>query len=44
MSTSRSTLGFEPVTLTTEERELMLEVRRFARAKPFEPSAASPTQ
>ena len=44
MSTSRSTLGFEPVTLTAEERELMLEVRRFARAKPFEPSAASPTQ
>jgi alkylation response protein AidB-like acyl-CoA dehydrogenase len=44
MSTSRPTLGFEPVTLTAEERELMLEVRRFARAKPFEPSAASPTR
>ncbi len=44
MSTSRSTLGFEPVTLTAEERELMLEVRRFARAKPFEPSAASSTR
>jgi len=39
-----STLGFEPVTLTEEERRLVLEVRRFARAKPFEPSAESPTR
>jgi alkylation response protein AidB-like acyl-CoA dehydrogenase len=39
-----STLGFEPVALTEEERRLVLEVRRFARAKPFEPSAESPTR
>jgi alkylation response protein AidB-like acyl-CoA dehydrogenase len=39
-----STLGFEPVTLTEDERRLVLEVRRFARAKPFEPSAESPTR
>jgi alkylation response protein AidB-like acyl-CoA dehydrogenase len=39
-----SALDFEPVTLTEQERGLMLEVRRFARAKPFEPSAQSPTR
>ena len=39
-----STLGFEPVALTEEERRLVLEVRRYARAKPFEPSAESPTR
>ena len=44
MINSGSTLDFEPVTLTEEERQLMLEVRQFARAKPFEPSAQSPTR
>jgi alkylation response protein AidB-like acyl-CoA dehydrogenase len=44
MSYAGSALDFEPVTLTEEERLLMLEVRRFARAKPFEPSAESPTR
>src|SRR5712672_172945 len=44
MINSGSTLDFEPVTLTEEERRLMLEVRQFARAKPFEPSAQSPTR
>lgn len=44
MSHPGSALDFEPVTLTEEERRLMLEVRRFARAKPFEPSAESPTR
>jgi alkylation response protein AidB-like acyl-CoA dehydrogenase len=44
MSHPGSALDFEPVTLTEEERGLMLEVRRFARAKPFEPSAESPTR
>ena len=39
-----SALDFEQVTLTEQERGLMLEVRRFARAKPFEPSAQSPTR
>ncbi len=39
-----SNLDFEPVTLTGDERQLMLDVRRFARAKPFEPSAQSPTR
>ena len=37
-------LGFEPITLTAAERQLMREVRQFARAKPFEPSAESPTR
>ena len=44
MSHPGSALDFEPVTLTEEEHGLMLEVRRFARAKPFEPSAESPTR
>ena len=44
MSDSRTALGFEPVTLTDEERQLMLEVREFARAKPFAPSPQSPTR
>ena len=44
MSHPGSALDFEPVTLTEQERRLMLEVRRFARAKPFEPSAQSPTR
>ena len=44
MSDSGSALGFEPITLTAAERELMREVRQFARAKPFEPSAQSPTR
>ena len=37
-------LGFEPITLTPAERQLMLDVRRFARQAPFEPSAQSPTR
>src|SRR6201987_5604262 len=44
MSDSVPALGFEPVTLTAQERQLLLEVREFARAKPFEPSAESPTR
>ena len=44
MSHPGSALDFEPVTLTEQERQLMLDVRRFARAKPFEPSAQSPTR
>src|SRR6201987_2893558 len=44
MSDSVPALGFEPVTLTAQERQLLLEVREFARAKPFEPSAQSPTR
>ena len=44
MSHPGSALDFEPVTVTDEERQLMLEVRRFARAKPFAPSAESPTR
>jgi alkylation response protein AidB-like acyl-CoA dehydrogenase len=44
MRDSVPALGFEPVTLTTQERQLLLEVREFARAKPFEPSAESPTR
>jgi alkylation response protein AidB-like acyl-CoA dehydrogenase len=44
MSHPGSALDFEPVILTEQERLLMLEVRRFARAKPFEPSAQSPTR
>jgi alkylation response protein AidB-like acyl-CoA dehydrogenase len=44
MSDSGPALGFEPVTLTQAERQLMLDVRRFARAAPFAPSAQSPTR
>jgi alkylation response protein AidB-like acyl-CoA dehydrogenase len=44
MSDSGPALGFEPVTLTQTERQLMLDVRRFARAAPFAPSAQSPTR
>jgi alkylation response protein AidB-like acyl-CoA dehydrogenase len=44
MSDSGPSLGFEPITLTPAERELMLDVRRFAREAPFEPSAQSPTR
>src|ERR1700722_4499108 len=44
MSDSGPALGFEPVTLTQAERQLMLDVRRFARAAPCEPSAQSPTR
>jgi alkylation response protein AidB-like acyl-CoA dehydrogenase len=44
MSDSGPALGFEPVTLTEAELELMLDVRRFARAAPFAPSAQSPTR
>ncbi len=44
MRDSGPVLGFEPITLTAAERELMREVRQFARAAPFEPSAQSPTR
>src|ERR1700678_2028140 len=44
MSDSGPVLGFEPVTLTAAERQLMLDVRQFARAAPFAPSAQSPTR
>jgi alkylation response protein AidB-like acyl-CoA dehydrogenase len=44
MSDSAPALGFEPITLTAAERQLMLDVRRFARATPFAPSAQSPTR
>ena len=44
MSESGPALGFEPITLPQAERELMLEVRQFARAAPFAPSAQSPTR
>jgi alkylation response protein AidB-like acyl-CoA dehydrogenase len=44
MTSSPSALDFEPVALTEQERQLVLEVRQFARAEPFEPSAQSPTR
>jgi alkylation response protein AidB-like acyl-CoA dehydrogenase len=44
MRDSGPALGFEPITLTAQERDLTREVRRFARAKPFEPSPQSPTR
>jgi alkylation response protein AidB-like acyl-CoA dehydrogenase len=44
MSDSGPVLGFEPITLTPAERQLMLDVRQFARAAPFAPSAQSPTR
>ena len=44
MTDSGSALGFEPIMLTPAERQLMIDVRQFARAKPFEPSAQSPTR
>ena len=44
MSDTVPALGFEPITLTAAERQLMREVRQFARAKPFAPSAQSPTR
>jgi alkylation response protein AidB-like acyl-CoA dehydrogenase len=44
MNYSGSGLGFEPVTLSPAERQLMLDVRQFARTAPFAPSAQSPTR
>ncbi len=44
MTDSAPALGFAPITLSGAERELMLDVRRFARAAPFPPSAESPTR
>jgi alkylation response protein AidB-like acyl-CoA dehydrogenase len=44
MSESGSAFGFEPIVLTPTERQLMLDVRQFARAAPFAPSAQSPTR
>jgi alkylation response protein AidB-like acyl-CoA dehydrogenase len=44
MSDSGPVLGFEPIALTQVERQLMLDVRQFARAAPFAPSAQSPTR
>lgn len=37
-------LGFDPIELRPEERGLVREVRTFARAEPFVPSAESPTR
>ena len=36
-------MGFDPIELSAQERELVREVRSFARAEPFRPSAESPT-
>ena len=44
MSEPGSAFGFEPIVLTPTERQLMLDVRQFARAAPFAPSAQSPTR
>jgi alkylation response protein AidB-like acyl-CoA dehydrogenase len=44
MTDSAPALGFEPITLSSAERQLMLDVRRFAREAPFAPSAQSPTR
>jgi alkylation response protein AidB-like acyl-CoA dehydrogenase len=44
MSDSGPGLGFEPIALADDERQLMLEVRKFARANAFPPSAESPTR
>jgi alkylation response protein AidB-like acyl-CoA dehydrogenase len=44
MTDAGHALGFEPIILTPAERQLMLDVRRFAREAPFEPSAQSPTR
>ena len=44
MSDHGSPLGFEPIVLTGAEQALIGEVRAFARAKPFPPSAESPTR
>lgn len=44
MTETGSALGFEPITLSQAERQLMLDVRQFAREAPFQPSAQSPTR
>ncbi|MFA3842060.1 acyl-CoA dehydrogenase family protein [Streptomyces aureus] len=44
MSDQGKSLGFEPIALTGTERALVSEVRAFARAEPFPPSAESPTR
>src|SRR5258708_35871841 len=44
MSESSPALGFEPITLTAAERQLILDVRQFIRAAPFAPSVQSPTR
>ncbi|MFD8820287.1 acyl-CoA dehydrogenase family protein, partial [Streptomyces sp. NPDC059627] len=44
MSDHGKPLGFEPIVLTGAEQDLVHEVRGFARAKPFPPSAQSPTR
>jgi alkylation response protein AidB-like acyl-CoA dehydrogenase len=44
MSDPGPALGFEPIALSPDERQLMLDVRQFARAVPFAPSAQSPTR
>src|SRR5258708_7860765 len=42
MSESSPALGFEPITLTAAERQLILDVRQFVRAAPFAPSVQGP--
>jgi alkylation response protein AidB-like acyl-CoA dehydrogenase len=37
-------MGFDPIELSPQERELVREVRAFARVEPFPPSAESPTR
>jgi alkylation response protein AidB-like acyl-CoA dehydrogenase len=37
-------MGFDPIELSPQERELVGDVRAFARAEPFPPSAESPTR
>ncbi|MGW6158671.1 acyl-CoA dehydrogenase family protein [Streptomyces sp. NPDC055144] len=44
MSKHGKSLGFEPIALTDPENALVTEVRAFARATPFPPSAESPTR
>ncbi|MFE4956046.1 acyl-CoA dehydrogenase family protein [Streptomyces sp. NPDC056653] len=44
MSEHGKSLGFEPIALTEAECALVTEVRAFARAAPFPPSAESPTR
>lgn len=44
MSDHGKPIGFEPIVLTGAEKAVVDEVREFARAKPFPPSAESPTR
>jgi len=44
MSRPAKSMNFEPIALRDDERDLVAEVRKFARAEPFAPSAESPTR